>query len=51
MRLRLRGEKRSDRHDVWPTEINIKLRNRRKSEAMEKIPRKLLAKLREVEAV
>jgi len=50
MRLRLIGKRKDERHDVWPTEINVKLRGRRRRDILDKIPKKLLEKLEEVEA-
>jgi|GEM_PF-5609389 len=49
MRLHLIKRDRPKGHDVWVTEINVKLRGRRKGDLLDKIPKKLFDKLVEME--
>ena len=52
-RLHLIGENRSGRHDVWATEIRLRLdpgKGRGREKILDKIPKKLLDKLKEVES-
>ena len=45
MRLHLINREKPQKHDVWTTEINVKLRGRKENVLLHKIPKKLLDRM------